>query len=650
MTGQSQLMVLAPPYYEGDVDSCVVGRLVLLRGPFQIERKKTAGGRGKGKGAQCTATLKTEAHFLGGPTVSDLLYVEAWGEAATDFAKAVRIGGVYCISGGDVVSAAPQYSTSRLHYYMKVKAPLGIATRVTETSDKPWTDLPTTHPFTSVESLGRVPDNHQVCLVAVVAEQPGVKQRDTRFGPSQVCNAVLRQGTTSIRCSFWKAHAEALAEWALGETIALMQVRVQKDENSYSVTATEATTIMRCPESVKEEVTSATDLAQDAQCLTQHAQTDYDTVRCKPATLSILAGLIVHDTPRTLAGVYEVHSVAVCGIAPMASSETWLMTSCSVCKRQLQSGQTACAEHGDAAAEKRWLLSVDFADCSGHLQRAMLYHDVAMTIPCLQEAFVAGEPDSRTKAMLVRQLRRSLWSIRAVYKLLEYKNESVVEIKRMALTVTSGGVLASWQLVREPPRTGEASGACPITRCGDLGVDESFGLATDKDVPVAAARVLVIMEAIGEDEETARPDPSNKGFQVQRRVRCALSPECEDATSPAEKYYLQSAGLSGAVQWLMTAAADTMHFLTVKPFAGRLHSEGDTSATRIMFSVQSHEEAKGCHGEQLRKLLQAHLERQRGPAIKFSAQSTPLKRLALFDELSNEGAGSTEPFSKRRSM
>ena len=147
MTGQTQLMLLAPPYYEGDVDSCVVGRLVLLRGPFQIERKKTAGGRGRGKGAQCTAILKTEAHFLGGPTVSELLYVEAWGEAATDFAKAVRIGGGYCISGGDVVSAAPQYSTSRLHYYMKVKAPLGIATRVTETSDKPWTDLPATHPF-----------------------------------------------------------------------------------------------------------------------------------------------------------------------------------------------------------------------------------------------------------------------------------------------------------------------------------------------------------------------------------------------------------------------------------------------------------------------------------------------------------------------
>ena len=59
MTGQTQLMLLAPPYYEGDVDSCVVGRLVLLRGPFQIERKKTAGGRGRGKGAQCT--VSTEA-------------------------------------------------------------------------------------------------------------------------------------------------------------------------------------------------------------------------------------------------------------------------------------------------------------------------------------------------------------------------------------------------------------------------------------------------------------------------------------------------------------------------------------------------------------------------------------------------------------
>ena len=144
------------------------------------------------------------AHFLGGTTVSDILYVEAWAEAAADLATAVKLGGVYCISGGEIVSAAPRYSTSRLHYYMKIKAPLGVATRITETSDKRWADLPATHPFTSVESLGRTPDNHQVCIVAVVAEQPGLKRRDTRFGPSEVCNAVLRQGTTSIRCSFWK--------------------------------------------------------------------------------------------------------------------------------------------------------------------------------------------------------------------------------------------------------------------------------------------------------------------------------------------------------------------------------------------------------------------------------------------------------------
>ena len=305
-------MALAPPHYEGDTDSCVVGRLVLLRGPFEISRRKTLGGKGKGrgKGAEPKPTVKTEAHFLGGPTVSDILYVEAWAEAADDFAKAVKLGGVYCIAGGEIVSAAPQYSTSRLHYYLKVKAPLGVATRITETSEKPWSDLPTTHPFTSVESLGRAPDDHQVCLVAVVAEQPGLKQRDTRFGPSQVCNAVLRQGKSSIRCSFWKERAEALSQWPVGEAIALMQVRIQGDGDSYSVSATEGTAILPCPASLKSEVTSATDLGQTAACLTRTGF-DYDSAQCKPATLSILAGLIVHGAPRSLTGVYEVLAPAV---------------------------------------------------------------------------------------------------------------------------------------------------------------------------------------------------------------------------------------------------------------------------------------------------------------------------------------------------
>ena len=649
MAQASQLMALAPPHYEGDPDSCVVGRLVILRGPFEVARRNTTGGKGKGKAQQAASTPKTEAHFLGGPTASDILYVEAWAEAAGDFANAVRLGGVYCISGGEIVSAAPQYSTSCLHYYIKVKPPLGLATRITETSEKPWADLPTVHPFTSVESLGRAPDHHQVCLVAVVAEQPGVKQRDTRFGPSQVCNAVLRQGTSSIRCSFWKERAEALSKWAVGEAIALMQVRIQRDGDSYSVYGTEGTAILPCPASLKSEVTSATDLGQTAACLTRTGF-DYDSAQCKPATLSILSGLIVHGAPRALTGVYEVHGAAVCGIGPLASSESWLLTSCSKCKRPLPQGQPACTDHANAPPEKRWLLSVDLADCSGSLHRAVLYHDVAMTIPCLQDALVGGEPDSRTKAALVKQLRRDLWSIRAVFKVDEYRHEGAVEIKRMDFTVTRDGVLASCQVAREPPRAAESRDACPLARCADLGVDLSLGLATTRDVPVLAARVLVHVEDIGDEEETALPDPSGKGFKVQRRVRCALTPEGADATSPVTQYYVHTAGVSSAVQWLMTAAPNTLHFLTVKPFKGRLHGEPDTADTRMILSVQAHGEAKGVYGGQLRKFLHAHLQRQSGPSLNFAAQSTPLKRHAQFEQASNEDGGAAEPFSKRRAL
>ena len=52
--------------------------------------------------------------------------------------------------------------------------------------------------------------------------------RETQFGESEVCNAVLRTGTTSIRCAFWRHHAEPLAMCPVDSAIALYQVNVVK--------------------------------------------------------------------------------------------------------------------------------------------------------------------------------------------------------------------------------------------------------------------------------------------------------------------------------------------------------------------------------------------------------------------------------------
>ena len=98
---------LAPSEYTGEPGTSVVGRLVLKRGPVQFgddgrggvassqgakgkggaASSQGAKGRGRGKTPTDTRPKKTELHFLGGGTVADVLYVDAWADAADTLGK-----------------------------------------------------------------------------------------------------------------------------------------------------------------------------------------------------------------------------------------------------------------------------------------------------------------------------------------------------------------------------------------------------------------------------------------------------------------------------------------------------------------------------------------------------------------------------------
>ena len=86
-----QLMTCAPSEYTGEPGTCVCGRVVLCRGPFNATGQdaqttassgKAPGKKGKKKGADTQTRLKTEIHFLGGDSIDEVLFIDGWGDGA----------------------------------------------------------------------------------------------------------------------------------------------------------------------------------------------------------------------------------------------------------------------------------------------------------------------------------------------------------------------------------------------------------------------------------------------------------------------------------------------------------------------------------------------------------------------------------------
>ena len=343
-------LALSPREYDGDPATCVYGRVVMVRGPVVVGSQEAAQSKGKsktkakgsGKSKDKGLAQKIEVHLLGGDTVGDVLFLDAWRDTAEQVRRAMELGKVYRVSGGSVVRQSPKYSTSRLPYFLRVVPPLGTKTVIQECTASPWADVPSHHPFADIGSLGKVSDSLQVCAIGVISHQPGILERDTQYGRSGVCDAEIKQGLHDIRCACWRDRAANVAASPVGAAVALMQVTVRQRQGSWEIFATEATQVMACPADLAESVRAATDAsasADPATSLTRRHAVDYDKVPTIVCTVSGLMSVPVPLQKRDLPGVFDIHCVADTGVAGATADSPWMLNSCVECKKIFQRGK-----------------------------------------------------------------------------------------------------------------------------------------------------------------------------------------------------------------------------------------------------------------------------------------------------------------------
>ena len=252
---------LKPSEYRGEKNTAVAGRIVILN-QQELPTKQTGQGLGqpkgkKGKGASTTqpqTVRKVEAHLAATTSPTEVLYIEAWGEIGDKLMQLCQVGDVVAIQGGTVQSVPAVYSTSKLHYHLRLKGTLGLNVVATKLTEHPWPDVPYVHPLVPLRTLSRVKDRQQICVAAVIIDNPGAIERQTKEKMAPVCNAIVQQGTTKVRCSFWHEHAEALAEVAVNQAVLLYQVLVtkRKTEESWELQSWRGTSIRDCPPAMAE--------------------------------------------------------------------------------------------------------------------------------------------------------------------------------------------------------------------------------------------------------------------------------------------------------------------------------------------------------------------------------------------------------------
>ena len=518
-------LLLAPSEFAGEANTCVCGRVVVMRGPVtltghgndQSQRPRRSSKSGcKGGTKQKPPPIKLEVHILGGDSAGEVLFLEAWGDAANQLKNRIKVSGIYSFSGVKIVHQLPRYSTSRLPYFIRAVAPIGLKTVVADCDEDPWTDLPLHHPFTQLVCLTKVSAALQVCLVAVLVHQPGLVDRDTQYGTHQVCNAVVRQSYIEIRCAFWRHHATALAAFEEGTPLAFMQVTVKSKDGSWELAANESTQVLECPADLRDKLCSETDLIRTTGSMSlSKVKIDYETAATVICSPSAMAAVIQSGCKRDLGGIYEMHAITVMGVSAAMSDDAWSMLCCKTCKKKVDEQSRSCAAHPEDDVEERLMLHFDLADDDGSC-RAVVFHDVLSSLPFMREKC----DDPKKKQKIVRTLRAQLWTLRCSYKQDSYMESNYIEVKFMTPTIDKDGVVATWR-AGAVPSLGGCSG-CPIAFCKEVAYDKDLGIATVRERTVHAVRLMVTLEAAGPDDETALPDTQSVGLRVVRRARCAL--------------------------------------------------------------------------------------------------------------------------------
>ena len=390
-----QATCLKPSEYRGDQNTAVAGRIVILK-QQEVKVKKPAhsaaapaagkkgkGGKGGKAGTDQGSARKLEAHLAGTESLSEVLYVEAWGEIGDQLAQKCVVGDVVAIQGGSFIATPAQYSTSRLHYHLRLKGALGLQVFVQKLEQAPWPGVPTVHPLVPLQALSRVKDRQQICVAVSMVENPGTVERQTKEGPAAVCNAIVQQGATRVRCAFWHEQAQELAELQPGTCVMLYQVLIskRKEENSWEIGSWRGTTIVPCSTDMatmlhlgckrhcvktkklrvrlrrclavrrRRSRTVAVDLSRVAPCLLLDRRNELahkdncrmlteipvkDWIGCPatPSSLSTLVAAIVPGQLRKLETVFEVVGLQVLGVSSVKSdTDHWLIDSCVKCKK-----------------------------------------------------------------------------------------------------------------------------------------------------------------------------------------------------------------------------------------------------------------------------------------------------------------------------
>ena len=192
------MFLVAPSEYTGE--GWLTGRVVLLRlvdlgagqsgsvpprtgtGLFLLQPQAGEGKSGcKGKGCLGAsalhpprwrevlqdARLKCEVHLLGGKARGEVVFCEAWGEAAGRLhtvAKSCETEGkLLCLSNVKIVHQYNQNGAPRLPYYVCLIAPKGQVAMVE--AEGRWADIPGHHPFLDTEQMTMVVSHQQYCVV-----------------------------------------------------------------------------------------------------------------------------------------------------------------------------------------------------------------------------------------------------------------------------------------------------------------------------------------------------------------------------------------------------------------------------------------------------------------------------------------------------
>jgi RNA polymerase subunit RPABC4/transcription elongation factor Spt4 len=510
---------------------------------------------------------------------------------------------------------------------LRVVGPVGTNTRVEPlAAEGVFATIPKHHPFADVEAMQRVTDDLQVCLVAVVAHQPGAVSRTTPFGESIVCNAQLRCKNTTIRASFWRTAAQTMADFAQGSAVAIYQGLVKKiGVDQWELRGTQSTRIEKCPPEAEALLRSSTDLTQTpVQVLTRPGTVDYNTTECTPSCIGSLASLIVPSAMRTLEGVFEVHSVSLLGVSSAVSNGNYAMKCCAQCKKQLEESEENCSVHADATVEHRWIAKLLLSDDTGSAE-ALIYHE-----PLAASALMPTDcrPLTETEIIgLTRKARSMPWSVRAVFRSSDYQQQNYMEIKVLLPTMTAEGLVSTWGITEVPQvRQGRCS---PLAYCRDVQYDKDLGITTCLGRECSACRLWIRLLPEEEDEETAVPD-TQLGLRVTRRVACAA--DVSDKTT----YKITVAGLSSGVQWLLKAPDNVAYLVLVSK-----------KGSAPEFVVQGHLRLDAFSEFMVKQYLMDTLQKKTGTVIDMGPTDTPLKRRKLLLDSTPASQGSTNNIAER---